>query len=548
MHLNHEAPTPIDFNRGRLLQRVAHKESGWDVIVIGGGATGLGIALDAASRGYETLLLEQADFAKGTSSRSTKLVHGGVRYLAQGDVQLVYEALFERGLLLQNAPHLVRVQAFVIPNYSWRDRLFYGLGLKIYDWMSGKYSYRKTSLPSKKELSRLLPNLKREGLVGGVVYYDGQFDDARLAVNIAQTCVEQGGVVLNYMKVSGLLKDDEGKVCGLQAHDALTGNMYELKSKVVINATGVFVNGVMKMDNPVQEPLVRPSQGVHLVLDKSFLQSDNALMIPKTSDGRVLFAVPWHGHVLLGTTDTPLETTLLEPVALEQEISFILQTAGQYLLKKPAREDVLSVFAGLRPLAAPVKNTHSTKEISRSHKILTSPSNLITVTGGKWTTYRRMAEDTVDKAIQIGGMRQRPCVTKQLKIHGSTSAGSTPTHLSIYGTDAEAIAALIATEPALGVKLHPQFPNLQAEVIWAVRNEMAHTIEDVLARRLRILFLDAKAAIAMAPQVAALVAAELGFNLAWQQQQVKEFTILANGYLLKPHGARAVNPIASPIV
>ncbi|MCX2739799.1 glycerol-3-phosphate dehydrogenase/oxidase [Pontibacter anaerobius] len=531
--MKHTAPR---FSRPVQKHALEQGEVEWDVIVVGGGATGLGVGIDAASRGYRTLLLEQADFAKGTSSRSTKLVHGGVRYLAQGNISLVYEALYERGLLLQNAPHLVSVQPFVIPSYSWWDKVFYGAGLKIYDWMAGRYRFQKTSLIGKSAVANLLPNVRKKGLKGGIVYYDGQFDDARLAVNMAQTCVEQGGVVLNYMKVSGLVKDQKGKISGVKAHDVETGQEYQLKAKVVVNATGVFVNDVLQMDTPRQQPLVRPSQGVHVVIKRSFLKGDNALMLPKTPDGRVLFAVPWHGHVLLGTTDTPLENPDLEPTALESEIDFILETAGQYLEDKPTREDVLSVFAGLRPLAAPTKNSGSTKEISRSHKLIVAPSGLVTITGGKWTTYRKMAEDTVDKAIAVAGLPLHPCNTANLQIHGAVNEKNNKLEsLSIYGTDAGGIHELVASNSALGKKLHKNFSYIHAEVVWAVRHEMARTVEDVLARRLRVLFLDAKAAIDMAPQVSALMADELGTNEEWQQEQVKNFTELANHYLLEPY-------------
>ncbi|MBF9255455.1 glycerol-3-phosphate dehydrogenase/oxidase [Pontibacter sp. 172403-2] len=517
------------------MQEVEESQSIWDMIVIGGGATGLGVALDAASRGFKTLLLEQSDFAKGTSSRSTKLVHGGVRYLAQGNVSLVYEALHERGLLLQNAPHLVKVQPFVIPSYTRWDKLLYGVGLKVYDWMAGRHRFQKTTFLSKSEVVKLLPTIEQKGLQGGIEYYDGQFDDARLAVNIAQTCAEQGGVVLNYTKVQDLLKDEKGKVAGVKAQDLESGREYQLQAKVVVNATGVFVDEVLQMDSPAQEPLIQPSQGVHVVLDSSFLGGGAALMIPKTPDGRVLFAVPWHQHVLVGTTDTPLNSHSLEPTALEEEIAFILETAGRYLSRKPTRLDVLSVFAGLRPLAASGKDTGSTKEISRSHKLMVTSSGLITITGGKWTTYRKMAEDTVDEAIKVGKLPAVPCPTAGIKIHGYAAHGSTSDHLSIYGSDAPAIRSLLNSNPALGERLHGKFPDIEAEVVWAVQNEMARTVEDVLARRLRILFLDAKAAIEMAPKVAVVMAAALGFDEVWQKKQVNAFTTLANRYLLAPY-------------
>jgi glycerol-3-phosphate dehydrogenase len=510
----------------------------WDVLVIGGGATGLGVAVDAASRGFKVLLLEQADFAKGTSSRSTKLVHGGVRYLAQGDVKLVYEALQERGLLLKNAPHLVHIQSFVIPAYSYFNKLFYGLGLTVYDMLAGKLRLSRTSFLAKKEVSRLLPTIEENRLKGGIEYFDGQFDDARLAINLAQTCADNGGLVLNYIKVVGLNKDANGKVAGVKAINLESGRVFELKSKVVINATGVFVDTVLQMDAPGQVPLVRPSQGVHVVLDKSFLPGSSALMLPKTPDGRVLFAVPWQGHVLAGTTDTLIETNSLEPTASDNEIDFILETAGQYLVKKPGREDVLSVFAGLRPLAASVQSTKSTKEISRSHKLIVSPSGLITITGGKWTTYRKMAEDTVEKAIEVGKLPAKACVTADLRIHGylgGTNVRGEAAHLDLYGSDASGINSLVHKRPDLGQQLHANFPNIYAEVVWAVQHEMARTIEDVLARRLRILFLDARAAIDMAPRVAAFMAAELGQSFEWEQKQVQDFTELANGYLLEPY-------------
>lgn len=543
MYPNKADANKSGFDRRQFMLELEQTSSTWDMIVIGGGATGLGVALDAASRGFKTLLLEQSDFAKGTSSRSTKLVHGGVRYLAQGDIRLVYEALRERGLLLQNAPHLVKVQPFVIPAYSWWGKLFYGIGLTLYDWMAGRYRFLKTTFLSGKEVVKLLPAIEQKGLKGGIAYYDGQFDDARLAVNIAQTCAEYGGVVLNYTKVTGLQKDAAGKITGVRAQDLESGRTYELRASVVINATGVFVDEVLQMDAPAREPLVRPSQGAHVVVDGAFLKGGAALMIPKTPDGRVLFAVPWHRHVLLGTTDTPLNSHSLEPAALEEEITFILQTAGKYLHRKPTRRDVLSVFAGLRPLAAPGKNTGSTREISRSHKLMTGASGLVTITGGKWTTYRKMAEDTVDEAIKAGHLPARPCLTAGIKIHGYAAQANTSDHLGIYGSDAPAIRNLANSHPELGEKLHHKFPDIAAEVVWAVQNEMARTVEDVLARRLRILFLDAKAAIEMAPKVAALMAAARGLDEVWQQEQVDAFTALASRYLPEPYTpAAAIMP------
>jgi glycerol-3-phosphate dehydrogenase len=522
------------FSRERFIQEIQDTSSVWDLIVIGGGATGLGVALDAASRGYKTLLLEQSDFAKGTSSRSTKLAHGGVRYLAQGNINLVYEALHERGILIKNAPHLVSMQPFIIPCYSWWEKIWYGVGLKIYDWMAGKFRFHKTALLGKDAIKELLPELRQKGLKGGVRYYDGQFDDARLALNLAQTCAEQGGVLLNYMKVRGLLKDHDGKINGVLANDVENDREYELRSKAVINATGVFVDDVLQMDSPTSQPQVKFSQGVHLVLDKSFLKGNNALMIPKTADGRVLFAVPWHNHIVVGTTDTPLETNSLEPLALEEEIKFILNTVSQYLDKKPATRDILSVFAGLRPLAAPDKEKDSTKDISRGHKLMTASSGLVTITGGKWTTYRKMAEDTVDEAIEVAKLDKRSCKTSTLPIHGFASLNGSTGHLSFYGSDADLIQKLVKDRPELDEKLHNSFPYIKAEVVWAVHNEMARTVEDVLARRLRLLFLDSRASVEMAPAVAEVMAEELGYDDVWIERQLKTFTTLAKRYLPEP--------------
>lgn len=519
------------FSRGSFIKQVEEQEN-WDVIIIGGGATGLGTAVDAASRGYRTLLLEQSDFAKGTSSRSTKLVHGGVRYLAQGDIALVYEALHERGLLLKNAPHLVKDQEFIIPVYSWLSKYKYLIGLTLYDLLAGKSGFKKSSFLSAAKVLKAIPGLKPDGLIGGVSYSDGQFDDARLALNLAQTAAEYGGVLLNYTKVTGLTKIN-GEVNGVSFIDTETNKSFSLKAKVVVNATGVFVDDILKMDVPTGRAIVRPSQGAHVVLDQSFLNGDSALMIPKTSDGRVLFAVPWHGKVLVGTTDTPLNEHSLEPRPLEEEIEFILTTAGKYLTRQPSRKDVLAAFAGLRPLAAPGKDTNSTKEISRSHKLIISASGLITITGGKWTTYRRMAMDVVDKAIDLGKLTAKKCITQDVKIHGYVAEMQTGA-LGLYGADADGIRSLIKVRPELGEVLQAGFKYVKAEVVWMVRNEMARTIEDVLSRRMRLLFLDARGALMLAPAVAREMAVELGRDEQWARAQVEEFSVLVAQYLL--HG------------
>jgi len=506
----------------------------WDVIIIGGGASGLGTALDAASRGYKTVLVEAVDFAKGTSSRSTKLVHGGVRYLEQGDISLVREALKERGLMAQNANHLVKNQSFVIPNYNWWGGYFYTIGLTIYDMLAGKLSLGKSQYISKKKTIELLPTIEQKGLVSGVIYQDGQFDDSRLAINIAQTAVEKGACLLNYTKVVNLLKDNNNQVTGVQVKNQETGELFELKGKAIINATGVFTNSIMKLNDKVYKKYIVPSQGIHLVFDKSFLPSDHALMIPKTSDGRVLFAVPWHDKIVVGTTDTLIKSHSLEPIALEKEIEFVLETAQRFLAKKPTRADVLSVFAGLRPLAAPEKEGKSTKEVSRSHKIIVSETGLITITGGKWTTYRKIAEDIINKAIATRNLPVRECKTEHISIHGNlkTNTADRENHLYIYGTDIPKIHELQKQNPNLNEKLHPNYDYTLAEVVWAIRHEMARTIDDVLARRVRLLFLDSKAAIECCEKVADILAQENGHDEIWKQKQISDFKTIANGFTL----------------
>ncbi|WP_220377714.1 MULTISPECIES: glycerol-3-phosphate dehydrogenase/oxidase [unclassified Arenibacter] len=505
----------------------------WDTIIIGGGATGLGVALDSVTRGYKTLLLEQIDFAKGTSSRSTKLVHGGVRYLAQGDLGLVKEALYERGLLAANAAHLVKNQSFIIPNYKWWGGMFYTIGLKVYDYLAGGLSLGKSVHIGKSETLERAKTLKRNKLKGGVVYHDGQFDDSRLAVNLAQTCIERGATVINHFPVTQLLKDNLGVVCGVVGKDLETNREYRLHAKVVVNATGVFTDQILKMDDQTAKNMVRPSQGIHLVVDSTFLPGEDAIMIPKTDDGRVLFLVPWHNRVLIGTTDTVLNDHSLEPVALEEEINFIINTANNYLAKKVSRKDILSVFAGLRPLAAPKDGSEKTKEISRSHKIIVSKSNLVTITGGKWTTYRKMAQDTIDKIIRMGILPKRKCITHNIEIHGSTEDKFEDDHLTIYGSDRKAILKLVEECPELGEKIHPNLEFIKAEVVWAVRYEMARTVEDILARRVRILFLDALASMEIAPMVAKILATEMDMDLLWQEKQVLDFKAMANKYVLK---------------
>ncbi len=519
--------------REKMLKRLKKHKEPWDIVVIGGGATGLGVAVDAASRGYKTLLLEQHDFAKGTSSRSTKLVHGGVRYLQQGDISLVLEALKERGLMIQNAPHLVKNQAFIIPNYEWWDGPFYQVGLKVYDLMSGKLGIGSSKRLSKEETVKHIPTIDQKGLKGGVVYYDGQFDDARMALSLAKTARQYNGVMLNYFEVTGLEKNAEGIIEGLKARDRESGKNYSIKAKAVINATGVFADRVKKMDEPEVKAMIQPSQGIHLVVGKEFLPDKYAIMVPQTKDGRVMFAVPWHDKVVLGTTDTMKERPELEPEAQEQEIDFILETAGQYLTKQPTKADILSVFSGLRPLAKPEGDGKSTKEISRHHKVMISQSGLITIIGGKWTTYRKMAEDTVDNAMLIGALPERKCITKNLPVSGyDKNLDLTTDPLAVYGTEKYQLLELEEENPALAEMISETLPLRKSQVVWAVRHEMARTVEDMLARRVRGLFLDASESLRVSGRVAEIMAEELGEGSEWIDDQLEAFNEVAGKYLI----------------
>lgn len=497
-----------------------HARSAWDIVIIGGGATGAGVAIDAASRGYSTLLLEQSDFGKGTSSRSTKLVHGGVRYLEQGNLRLVMEALRERGLLLRNAPHLVRNLGFVVPAYDWWESPFYGAGLKLYDLLAGKYRFGPSLLLSREETLARLPTIRTEGLRGGVIYYDGQFDDSRLLIHMAVTAFEQGATLLNYAQVTAATNDS------VHFRDMEMDDEYDVRARVVINATGPFSDAIRRLAEPDAVNAIAPSQGVHLVFDASFLPGDSAIMVPHTSDGRVMFAIPWHGHTLVGTTDTPISDAPLEPVAFESEIDFILDTAALYLNRKPTRADILSIFAGIRPLSAPGAAAGKTSAISRDHTIRVEPSGILSITGGKWTTYRRMAEHCVNEAATLGGLPAAPCVTKELPIHGADPDAARYGRFEVYGSDATLVEASGPSTP-----IDPALPYSDAEVVWAARNEMARTVEDVLARRTRALFLNARAAMAMAPRVATLLAVELGRDAEWEADQVRSFTEMARNYL-----------------
>jgi len=517
-------------NREEMLGRLREERGEWDILVIGGGATGIACALDAASRGYRTALVEQHDFGKGTSSRSTKLIHGGVRYLEQGNITLVMEALKERGILRENAPHLVKDLAFIVPNYEWWEAPFYGVGLRLYDLLAGKYGFGKSRILSREETLERLPNLKPEGLRGGVEYYDGQFDDARLLIQMARTAAEQGAALVNYCRVTALKRDGGGLVNGAVVLDEEGGEEFEIRAKAVINATGCFSDAVRRLADAEARPMIAPSQGVHLVFDASFLRGEAAILAPRTRDGRVMFAIPWHGHALVGTTDTALDAVSLEPQPLEEEIELILETAADYLERAPARRDILSAWAGIRPLVKSVEGA-STASLARDHSIHIDRNGLITIAGGKWTTCRRMAEDCIDQASVLAGLEERECVTRRLRIHGYHHHAEQFGALSVYGSDAVAIREMERLHPERGRRLAAALPYTEAEAVWAARWEMARHVEDVLERRTRVLQLNARAAMEAAPRVARILAAELGRGETWAEEETKRFLGLAKRYL-----------------
>lgn len=500
----------------------------WDVLVIGGGASGLGAALEAASRGYKTLLIEGCDYAKGTSSRSTKLIHGGVRYLAQGNIPLVKEALHERGILKRNAPHLIHDMGFLIAAYHWWSIPFYGIGLKVYDFLAGKLNLKPSRFVSRQKALELIPTLVKKGLKGGILYFDGQFDDSRLAITLMRTLQNHGGVAINHAPVVGLIKEDN-KVTGAVFRDDETGLEHTVHAKNIINATGVFVDDIRRMENENVQAMLSPSQGVHIVVEKRFLPGGCAIMVPRTNDGRVLFALPWHDHVLIGTTDTAVPNIELEPRALPDEVEFILQTAAQYMNPAPTRADVLSVFTGLRPLVK--ADSNDTKSLSRGHIIKVSEGGVVTLTGGKWTTYRRMGQEVVDVSAKQANLPEYASVTEDLKLHG-WSDNTVADHWQVYGCDADEIKSMVGSSKQLTNEL----PYTEAEVFWSISHEQARTVEDVLARRTRALFLDARAARKAAPRVAQILAQELELDEQWIQNQLSEFNELVEDYLLVNKG------------
>ena len=517
------------FRRDAMLGALADTDR-FDVAIVGGGATGLGCAVDAAARGYRTLLVERRDFGEGTSSRSTKLVHGGVRYLARGDVRLVREALRERGRLLENAPHVCHTRAFAVPAYSWWEKPYYGAGLFAYDALAASLGIGHTELLSADELLARVPTANPDGLDGGVLYYDGQFDDARLCVVLARTAADLGAVVLNHAACVGF-ETTGGRIDGVRVRDEETGEAQTVGARVVVNATGVWADKVRRLADASASPMLEPSRGAHVVLDKSFLPGETAVMVPKTDDGRVLFAIPWLGKTVVGTTDVPVDGPSYEPRPTGDEVDYILEHAGRYLSPAPTRDDVRAVWGGLRPLVSD-PDADDTAALSREHVVTVSDAGLVTVTGGKWTTYRVMAEDTIDHAADAAGLDPRPHDTASLPLHGWTAEADAlgPDPFARYGADAPALHALVAQRPDLGEPVHPALPTVTgAEIVYGATDEQARTVADALARRTRALFLDASASVEAAGTAARLMADALGHGDAWVAEQTAAVRALASG-------------------
>ena len=519
----------MSLDRHERLKALGHDEK-WDVLVIGGGASGLGAAVEAASRGLRTLLLERNDFAQGTSSRSTKLVHGGVRYLEQFNLTLVLDALRERGHMLRNAPHLVHKLNFIVPVYTYSAIPYYGAGLKAYELLSGKLSFGKSELLSIAETTQRLPTLRRAGLKCGILYRDGQFDDARYAITLMRTLEDLGGVALNYAQVTGLLRR-AGKIEGVTVQESDTGEKFDVLARVVINATGAFTQSILQMESAEKAPPLALSQGSHFVLAKDYLPGTDALMIPKTDDGRVLFAIPWHEQVLVGTTDEAVPHSSAEPRATPKEKEFLIGHIRKFLGRSIDTGDVLSMWSGLRPLVR--KGNAATSKLSRDHQIVLSPGGLVSVMGGKWTTYRKMGEDTISSAIRASGLSARPSNTINLRLHG-WQEHPTPDAVEsdlVYGSDLDAIERIGVEDTTLNQRLHPHLPYRIREIIWAARHEQARTTEDILARRTRSLFLNAAAAIEVAPRVSQLLADELHRDENFRIRDLERFCEVARGYV-----------------
>ncbi len=519
---------------------------GVDVLVVGGGITGAGVALDAASRGYRVGLVERRDFASGTSSRSTRLVHGGIRYLPQGHLGLVRDALRERQLLFRLAPHLVRPLGFVVPLYQGARRplgmrlpaflqplapLGVRAGLWAYDLFSRDPRLRHRLL-SREEVAQLVPDLRTEGLRSTLLYWDGQTDDVRLTHAVLATARRYGALTVNYAELVGLVRS-HGRIRAAGVADQLTGRTVEVPVRWVVNATGIWAERVASLEG-ASAVRIRHSKGVHLVLRREAVEASAALVIPETDDGRLAFLVPWGGRFVLGTTDEPYEGDLDGPPVTSQDAAYLLDHASRYLRRPLRASDVTAVYAGIRPLVS--RSGGSTASLSRDHVVVASRSGLVTVTGGKLTTYRRMAQDAVDAVARLEGTG-RPSSTHRILLSGAEgveeaareleNAGLDPDQrehlLATYGSCAAEVLRLAREDPALAVRLVPGLPHLLAEVAYACRAEYAVTLADCLYLRTRIAVLDGEAADRAAPAVAQQMARELGWDPEELERQVRRY-------------------------
>lgn len=514
-------------NRPHAVRRLAEEE--FDVLITGGGATGTGCALDAQVRGFKTALIEQEDFAAGASSRSTKLIHGGVRYLEKAardidfsQVKFVREALLERAVMIRNAPYLAGHLPLVIPVYSSFDKLYYAVGLNIYDLLAGRHNLAPSRRLDRTETLALLPSLRNDArLKGGILYWDGQFDDARYAVMLARTAADNGAAVANHVRLLDFEKN-AGVLVAALVRDELTGREFRIRAKAFINATGAFADHVRSLARPQARPRLKPTKGIHIVLPREVIPGATALLIPKTDDGRVIFAIPWHEAVLVGTTDSESDTVANAPPVLDEEIMYLLDHLNRYLARPLAPQDVRASFAGLRPLLD-AGGVEDTKFLSRGHDVEIDGSGLISVLGGKWTTYRLMAKDAIDVLALRLGAGSPECTTEEVPLYGAV-AGETGEavrqlrsrtgwnddvcrHLyTSYGAAADGIVNIAHERPSLAVPLVQGYPYLAAEVVYVAREEMACTPDDVLSRRLRLATVSSEAARQALPVVEALLA------------------------------------------
>ncbi|MBK5287450.1 MAG: glycerol-3-phosphate dehydrogenase/oxidase [Acidimicrobiia bacterium] len=506
----------VSFDRAAALDRLAHEE--FDVLVVGGGITGCGVALDAASRGLRVALVERDDFASGTSSKSSKLVHGGLRYLQQKEFRLVYDALHERQRALKNAPHLVRILPFLIPVLS-KDGLInpkiaraLGTAMWLYDITGGARIGKLHQRIDKEAALAHMPTLRAPNVAAAYLYYDAQTDDARYTLTLARTAASYGAVLANHAAATGLRKGADGRVTG--ATVSADGRTFEIDARVVVNAAGVFSDDVREMDEGTHPHSIRPAKGIHITVPWQKVRNDIAAIVPVAKDRRSIFVVPWGDYTYIGTTDTDYDGPIDDPQCTPEDVQYLLDAMNMAMAEPLTVDDVVGTWAGLRPLVTGGTVGQKTADLSRRHKVTSSTGGVITVTGGKLTTYRKMAQDTTDAVVKAVGTKAA-CRTKRLALLGATGPAPDDEHLARrYGSLAADILTLADSDPDLATPLVPGLPYLRAEAIYAVREEMATTLDDVLSRRTRARLLARDASAAAAESVARLIGAELGWDEA----------------------------------